>query len=115
MYQKQEAMLKVFVGLDAAILWALVVQRPCGVKEGNVSISAGAEVNLLQLQLVGCVQVLLRVPQHPTIQRLTCRGQQRSIFVIRTSYQVAPTSRYVYKCAQKYLSLCYKHKLSQPS
>lgn len=72
-------MFQVFVGLDAAILWPLVVQRPRGVKEGNVSIPAGAEVNLLQLQLVCCVQVLLRVPQHPSIQSLTCRRQQREI------------------------------------
>lgn len=60
-------MFEVLVGLDAAVLRPLVVQRPRGVKEGNVSVPAGAEVNLLQLQFVGCVQVLLRVPQHPAI------------------------------------------------
>lgn len=60
-------MLEMLVGLDAAVLRPLVVQCPCGVKEGNVSVSAGAKVNLLQLQFVGCVQVLLRVPQHPAI------------------------------------------------
>lgn len=60
-------MLEMLVGLDAAVLRPLVVQRSCGVKEGNVSVSAGAKVNLLQLQFVGCVQVLLRVPQHPAI------------------------------------------------
>lgn len=64
-YQQKEAMFEVLVGLDAAVLRPLIVQRPCGVEEGNVAVPAGAEVNLLQLQLVGCVQVLLRVPQHP--------------------------------------------------
>lgn len=60
-------MFQVFVGLDTAILRPLVVQCSCGVKEGNVSIPSGAEVNLLQLQFVGCIQILLRVPQHPAI------------------------------------------------
>lgn len=55
-------MLQVLVGLDAAVLRPLVVQRAGGVKEGNVAISAGAEINLLQLQSVACIQVLLRVP-----------------------------------------------------
>ena len=55
-YQQQEAVLQVLVGLDAAVLWPLVVQRPRGVEEGDVSVPAGAEVNLLQLQLVGRVQ-----------------------------------------------------------
>lgn len=67
LYQQQEAVFEVLVGLDTAILRPLVVQRSCGVKEGNVSVPAGAEVNLLQLQFVGCVQVLLRVPQNPAI------------------------------------------------
>lgn len=71
-------MFEVFVGLDAAVLRPLVVQRPRGVEEGNVSVPAGAQVHLLQLQLVGCVQVLLRVPQHPAVQSLTCRGQHRN-------------------------------------
>lgn len=71
-------MFEVFVGLDAAVLRPLVVQRSRGVKEGNVSVPAGAKINLLQLQLVGCVQVLLRVPQHAAVQSLTCRGQQRT-------------------------------------
>lgn len=75
-------MFEVLVGLDAAVLRPLVVQRPCGVKEGNVSVPAGAEVNLLQLQLVGCIQVLLRVPQHPAVQSLTCRGEQRVRFAL---------------------------------
>lgn len=67
LYQQQEAVFEVLVGLDTAILRPLVVQCSCGVKEGNVSVPAGAEVNLLQLQFVGCVQVLLRVPQNPAI------------------------------------------------
>lgn len=71
-------MLQVLVGLYAAVLRPLVVQRPCGVKKGNVSISARAEVNLLQLQSVACVQVLLRVPQNPAIQSLACRGSTHS-------------------------------------
>lgn len=71
-------MLEVLVRLDAAILRPLVIQCPCWVKEGNVSVSAGAEVNFLQLQFVCSIQVLLRVPQHPAIQSLTCRGQQRN-------------------------------------
>lgn len=70
LYQQQEAMFEVLVGLDAAVLWPLVVQRPRGVKEGNVTVPAGAEVNLLQLQSVRSVQVLLRVPQHPPVQSL---------------------------------------------
>lgn len=73
-------MFEVLVGLDAAVLRPLVVQRPCGVEEGNVSVFAGAEVNLLQLQFVCCVQVLLRVPQNPAVQSLTCKGQQREKF-----------------------------------
>lgn len=67
-------MFEVLVGLDAAILRPLVVQSTRGIKEGNISIPASAEVNLLQLQSVGCVQVLLRVPQHSAIQSLTCGG-----------------------------------------
>lgn len=75
-------MLQVLVGLDATVLWTLVVQCPGGVKEGNVTISAGAEVNLLQLQSIACIQVLLRVPQNPAIQSLTCRGKQRQYISI---------------------------------
>ena len=70
-------MFEVFVGLDAAVLRPLVVQRPRRVEEGNVPVPAGAQVHLLQLQPVGRVQVLLRVPQHSAVQGLTCRGQQR--------------------------------------
>lgn len=77
LYQQQEAMFEVLVGLDAAVLRPLVVQRPCGVEEGNVSIPAGAQVHLLQLQFVCCVQVLLWIPQHPAVQSLSCGGQQR--------------------------------------
>lgn len=73
-------MFEVLVGLDAAVLRALVVQRPRGVKEGNVSVSARAEVDLLQLQFVGRVQVLVRVPQDSAVQSLTCRGQQMSVY-----------------------------------
>lgn len=76
-YQQQEAMFEMLVGLDAAVLRALVVQSPSGVKERNVAVPAGAQVHLLQLQLVGCVQVLLRVPQHSAVQSLACRGQQK--------------------------------------
>lgn len=71
-------MLQVLVGLYAAVLRPLIVQRPCGVKKGNISISACAEVNLLQLQSVACIQVLLRVPQYPAIQSLACRGSRDS-------------------------------------
>lgn len=72
-------MFEVLVGLDAAVLRTLVVQGPCGVKEGHVAVPARAEVDFLQLQLVGGVQVLLRVPQYSAIQRLTCGGQQRNV------------------------------------
>lgn len=77
-------MLQVFVGLDAAVLGPLIVQRPGGVKERNIAISASAEVNLLQLQSVACIEVLLRVPQNPAIQSLTCRGKQRHDISIST-------------------------------
>lgn len=73
-------MLEVLVGLDAAVLRPLVVQRPRGIKERDVAVPAGAQVHLLQLQLVGRVQVLLWVPQHSAVQSLACRGQQRDIF-----------------------------------
>lgn len=72
-YQQQETMLQVLVGLDAAVLSSLVVQGPRGVEEGDVTVTASAEVNLLQLQLVRRVQVLLGVPQHPAVHGLTCR------------------------------------------
>lgn len=72
-------MLQVLVGLYAAVLRPLVVQCPCGVKEGDVSVSARAEVNLLQLQSVACVQVLLGVPQNPSIQRLAWGEHKPSI------------------------------------
>lgn len=75
-------MFEVFVGLNAAVLRPLVVQSPRGVEEGNISVPASAQVNLLQLQFVGCVQVLLRVPQNPAVQSLTCRGQQREAFTL---------------------------------
>lgn len=81
-YQQKEAMFEVFVGLDAAVLRPLVVQGPRGVEEWNVAVPAGAEINLLQLQLVGRVQVLLRVPQHSAIQGLTCGGQQRDVCLL---------------------------------
>lgn len=69
-------MLQVLVGLYAAVLRPLIVQRPRGVKKGNISISACAEVNLVQLESVTCIQVLLRVPQNPAIQSLACRGSR---------------------------------------
>jgi len=80
-YQQQEAVLEVLVGLDAAVLRPLVVQRARGVEEGHVPVPARAQVHLLQLQPVGCVQVLLGAPQHPAIQRLACRGRQRDLFI----------------------------------
>lgn len=67
-------MFEVLVWLNAAVLRTLVVQSSCWIKERNVSISASAEINLFQLKFVRSVQVLLRIPQHPTIQGLTCRG-----------------------------------------
>lgn len=78
-YQDQEPVFEVFVGLDAAVLRALVVQSPCGVEERHVSIPSRTQVHLLQLQLVGCIQVLLRVPQHPAVQRLACRGSREML------------------------------------
>lgn len=80
-YQQKEAVFEVLVGLDAAVLRPLVVQGPGGVEEGHVAVPARAEVDLLQLQLVGSVQVLLWVPQHSAVQRLTCGGQQRDVLV----------------------------------
>lgn len=85
-YQQKEAVFEVLVGLDAAVLRPLVVQGPRGVEEGHVAVPARAEVDLLQLQLVGRVQVLLGVPQHPAIQGLTCGGQQRdALFSVKVS------------------------------
>lgn len=72
-------MLQVLVGLYAAVLRPLIVKRPGGVKKGNISISACAEVNLLQLQSVACIQVLLRVPQNPAIQSLPCRESRQRV------------------------------------
>lgn len=64
-------MFEMLVGLDAAVLWPLIVQRPCGVEEGNIAVPASTEVNLLQLQFVRRIQVLLWIPQHSAIQGLT--------------------------------------------
>lgn len=76
-------MFQVFVGLDAAVLRTLVVQGPRGVEERHVAVPAGAQVHLLQLQPVGRVQVLLRVPEHPAVQGLTCRGRRADRFICR--------------------------------
>lgn len=38
-YQQQESVLEVLVGLNAAVLGALVVKGSCGVEERNVSVS----------------------------------------------------------------------------
>lgn len=63
-------MFEVLVRLDTAILRPLVVQRARWVEEGYIAITSCTQINLLQLQLVGRVQILFRIPQHPAVQSL---------------------------------------------
>lgn len=76
-HQEEESVFQVLVRLDAAILGPLVVDSARGVEEGHVAIPACAQVDLLQLQLVGGVQVLFRVPEHAPVQDLPWGGQDK--------------------------------------
>lgn len=63
-------MFQVLVGLNAAVLGPLVIDGARRVEEGHVAVLARAQIDLLQLQLVGGVQVLLGVPEHAAVQGL---------------------------------------------
>lgn len=81
-YQEQEAVFEMLVRLDTAILRPLIVQSTSWVEEGNIAITSCTQINLLQLQLVGRVQILLRIPQHPAVQSLACRTQEQDACLI---------------------------------
>lgn len=76
-HQEEESVFQVLVGLDAAILGPLVVDGARGVEEGHVAIPACAQVDLLQLQLVGSIEVLFWVPEHAPIQDLPWGGRDK--------------------------------------
>lgn len=59
-----------FVGLNASILWPLIVDRPRGIKERHIAILAGTKIDFFQLEFVSRIKVLFWIPKYSAIKDL---------------------------------------------